>query len=74
MREKEFGARALGNRSILCHPSDSSIIDVINQMIKDRDQARVDKEFARADKLREQLYDMGVVIEDSPSGTKWRYE
>tara|TARA_Y200000002_G_scaffold379521_1_gene388944 strand:+ start:9465 stop:10841 length:1377 start_codon:yes stop_codon:yes gene_type:complete len=47
---------------------------IIEQMIKDRDQARVDKDFARADKLREQLYDMGVVIEDSPSGTKWRYD
>ena len=34
---EEFGARALGNRSILCHPSNSDIIDVINQMIKDRD-------------------------------------
>lgn len=34
---EEFGARALGNRSILCHPSDPSIINVINEMIKDRD-------------------------------------
>ena len=34
---EEFGARALGNRSILANPSDVNTIDRINQMIKDRD-------------------------------------
>src|SRR5437899_3557041 len=33
----EFGARALGNRSILANPSDHRVVGVINQMIKSRD-------------------------------------
>ena len=33
----EFGARALGNRSILANPSDSRVVVLINRMIKNRD-------------------------------------
>jgi carbamoyltransferase len=33
----EFGARALGNRSILANPSDHRVVDLINRMIKSRD-------------------------------------
>jgi carbamoyltransferase len=33
----EFGARALGNRSILAHPSDVATVELINQAIKSRD-------------------------------------
>src|SRR5581483_8558697 len=33
----EFGARALGNRSILAHPSRPELVGLINQAIKNRD-------------------------------------
>ncbi|QQS37252.1 MAG: hypothetical protein IPM56_04670 [Ignavibacteriales bacterium] len=33
----EFGARALGNRSILAHPASIDVIKTINEMIKNRD-------------------------------------
>src|SRR5919201_5714174 len=33
----EFGARALGNRSILAHPGDTRVVPLINRMIKQRD-------------------------------------
>lgn len=33
----EFGARALGNRSILANPSDKEIVRVINDQVKNRD-------------------------------------
>ena len=33
----EFGARALGNRSILADPSNSDVVRIINQMVKKRD-------------------------------------
>ena len=33
----EFGARALGNRSILANPSNPAVIKIINEMIKKRD-------------------------------------
>ncbi len=37
MGSSEFGARALGNRSILADPRNSNIIKIINQKIKSRD-------------------------------------
>jgi carbamoyltransferase len=33
----EFGARALGNRSILANPTDHRVVGLINRMIKNRD-------------------------------------
>ncbi|HYB42519.1 MAG TPA: carbamoyltransferase C-terminal domain-containing protein, partial [Candidatus Methylomirabilis sp.] len=33
----EFGARALGNRSILANPTDLRVVSLINRMIKNRD-------------------------------------
>ena len=33
----EFGARALGNRSIIANPSNPKVIRIINEMIKNRD-------------------------------------
>ena len=33
----EFGARALGNRSILCNPSNYDNIRILNELVKDRD-------------------------------------
>ena len=35
--KEEFGARALGNRSLLAHPSNPNTIALINKLIKDRD-------------------------------------
>ena len=31
-----------------------------------------DKNFVKADDIRKQLADMGVVLEDTPQGTTWR--
>ncbi len=43
----------------------------IQQMVDQRDEARADKDFATSDKLRDQLKDMGVILEDTPQGTRW---
>ncbi len=40
-------------------------------LIKEREQARTDKNWARADELRKQLAELGIVLKDVPGGTEW---
>ena len=44
----------------------------IVQAIADRAAARADKNYARADELREQFAIKGINFQDSPQGTTWR--
>ncbi|UVW33941.1 cysteine--tRNA ligase [SAR92 clade bacterium H455] len=44
----------------------------IELLIAKRNQAKTDKDYAGADGVREELKAMGVVLEDSREGTKWR--
>lgn len=44
----------------------------IEAMIEARVQAKLGKDYARADEIRQQLLSEGVVLEDSREGTKWR--
>ena len=46
----------------------------IESMIKERTKARADKDWARADAIRDQLKERGVILEDGPQGTDWRLE
>lgn len=44
----------------------------IDALIVQRNQAKVDKDFALSDQIRDQLKDAGVVLEDSKEGTRWK--
>ena len=44
----------------------------IERLIAARLDAKRRKDFKAADDIRQQLLDRGIVLEDSPSGTKWR--
>ncbi len=46
----------------------------IEALIQQRRQARADKDFALADKIRDELTAKGVVLLDSSDGTAWRYK
>ena len=43
----------------------------VNQLIEERNNARQNKEFKKADTLRETLLKMDILIKDSPEGTQW---
>lgn len=44
----------------------------VDQLIAERNQARADKNFARSDKIRDELKAQGIILEDTPQGTRWR--
>lgn len=48
------------------------LAEEIERLIEERNQARRDKNFARADQIRAQLSDQGVVLEDTPQGVRWK--
>ena len=46
----------------------------IEKLIEERAQARAAKDWAKADKIRDELKARRVVLEDTPQGVKWRVE
>ncbi|MFW6061558.1 MAG: DALR domain-containing protein, partial [Planctomycetota bacterium] len=44
----------------------------IDPLVEQRQQARKNKDFDRADAIRDQLAEMGISVEDTPSGPVWR--
>ncbi|MBU7554381.1 cysteine--tRNA ligase [Pediococcus ethanolidurans] len=48
--------------------------ETIKQLIVQRNQARENKNFQRSDEIRDQLKDQGIILEDTPQGTRWKRE
>ncbi|MDE0753100.1 MAG: cysteine--tRNA ligase [Woeseiaceae bacterium] len=46
--------------------------DEIDAMLIQRKEARANRDFSAADKIRDQLAAQGVTIEDGPAGARWR--
>lgn len=49
-----------------------SLEDNIQKLIDDRQAARKSKNYALADKIRDELKDMGIILEDTKNGVKWK--
>jgi cysteinyl-tRNA synthetase len=47
-------------------------VDEIEGMIEERKAAKQRRDFAEADRIRQSLADRGVLLEDGPSGTRWK--
>ena len=46
----------------------------INRLINERLEAKKAKDWARADAIRNQLKEQGIILEDTPQGTTWKKE
>jgi cysteinyl-tRNA synthetase len=46
----------------------------IEKLIAERDEARKNKDWARADEIRDHLASQGIVLEDTSKGTTWRVQ
>ena len=51
------------------HDEDAGWID---ELIEERTQAKKDKDFARADEIRDELLAKGIVLEDTRDGVRWK--
>ena len=46
----------------------------IEKLMEERAAARGRKDWTRSDEIRDQLKQMGVILEDGPKGTSWRFD
>ena len=53
---------------------EKSLDEEIEALISERTEARKNKDWATADKIRDELKARHIVIEDTPQGIKWKYE
>jgi cysteinyl-tRNA synthetase len=44
----------------------------VESLIEERYAARKNRDFARADQIRNDLAERGIILEDTPQGTKWK--
>jgi cysteinyl-tRNA synthetase len=51
---------------------DKSLDSDIEKMIEARNAARKSRDFAESDRIRDALLARGIILEDTPGGTRWR--
>jgi cysteinyl-tRNA synthetase len=66
--EKLFGVLTIGKAAAADDPQAAEI----QRMVEERDAARKRRDFKASDAIRDKLKAMGIVIEDSPEGAKWK--
>ena len=63
-----------GILGLVYNRNSSSLDSEIEKLIEQRTAARKAKNFAEADRIRDELKAQGIILEDTPQGVKWRRE
>lgn len=52
---------------------DTELLDKeVEELIEERNQSRKDRNFSRADEIRDLLQEKGILLEDTPQGIRWK--
>ncbi len=61
----------IGEAVTASHEAGQRIAPVVDHLLGERSKARADRDFTTADAIRDELTDIGVVVEDRPGGSRW---
>ena len=68
---QQFVFDVLGLKNATSNDQNSKLGETVGLLIKMRNEARAQKDFALSDQIRDELDAMGVIIKDSSSGSEW---
>jgi cysteinyl-tRNA synthetase len=54
------------------HAEEPGLAEEVERLIAEREDARKRRDFAKADRIREDLRERGIALEDSKEGVRWR--
>src|SRR5699024_1545754 len=57
---------------ITLHAADEMLDEEIDALIEERNTARKNRNFTRADEIRDQLKEMDIILEDTSQGVRWK--
>lgn len=60
-----------GVLGLVYNVKEDNLDEQVEEMIKQRTEARKNRDFATADAIRDKLKEMGITLEDTPQGVKW---
>ena len=58
-------------RDVRASPSEMALTSLVETLIADRNAARAAKDFAAADRIRDELAAAGITVEDGATGSHW---
>ncbi len=56
------------------HAAERALAALVEQLLASREQARKDRDFATADRIRDELAIAGILVEDAATGSHWRID
>lgn len=71
---QEYGINVLGIVREREVQGESLVEPLLDLILEVRQELRMKKEFSLADKLRDRLGELGIVVEDTPHGARWKLE